>query len=934
MQKTNRAVEKLSVLLFVANAAVVFAANYYVDGSVATSGSGQSLASAFKTIQQAASVMQAGDICNIRAGTYRETVTPSANGTAASPITFQSYNGESVVIDGADPVTGWTQYSGSIYRAPIDWTLGAENQVFINNIMAYLARWPNVSNQANPFFDFTQYARADVPGSGNGHVYDAALPDKPANFWQNCVIWCNFGCKWSAFGTRVTSSSSKDLYYSAPSQASGWYAYPGGNPGWGTNQPNDFEMYYLSGKLDLLDVTNEWFYDGTYLYVWVPGGGDPGTMVKAKRRVLAINLSNRSYITVRNIGVFSSTISMENTNTCLLDGISAQYLNHHSHDGYFDQLYNAFTGGNGITISGSNNKVKNCTIRYAAGSAISIISGSNHEIDNNDIQYASYSHSYAEPVENLTATNVRITRNKIWYSGSALIESERYDMPVNNDNATFVLYNDLAYAEQLGDDRGAVNGQNWEVAYNWIHDIGRGLKYGVQPALYTDLSFDYSTYHHNVIWNLNGSDPAVRINNTGDGSGTTGIYVLNNTSYNTPGGFVVGNGSWTESNSFGNQGSGNFVNAAAGDFRLVNGSGAINSGSSISNPYNITYGSNGTPDRGAYEYGATSAHSQWRAGLGVTMYYLGNGQWQDTAAVVESPTFSPGPGKYGPSVTVSLSTPTSGATIYYTLDGSTPTASSSLYSMPLNISATTTVKAAAFKTGVTPSSVVSATYTISQAPYGKLTVSSVSASSTNSGSAASNSTDGSTGTEWVASATAPGWIKLDLGSTMTVDSIAIHIAGAYPDNKSITIEISTDNINFTTVSPEATYSYGQWTGRAFTPISARYIRASYGTSSQGWPSLTEFEVYGSSGGSTIIGEKRLRSVVPGTIKTIGSRYVVTGDGIGDMHVELVSAKGQLIGAFHAKDGNDLALPRNEFASGVYLVKVRCGKVNRARVTVF
>ena len=51
-----------------------------------------------------------------------------------------------------------------------------------------------------------------------------------------------------------------------------------------------------------------------------------------------------------------------------------------------------------------------------------------------------------------------------------------------------------------------------------------------------------------------------------------------------------------------------------------------------------------------------------------------------------------------------------GATIYYTVDGSEPTTSSSVYSSALNISATTTVKAFAVKDGLT-TGVVSKTYT-------------------------------------------------------------------------------------------------------------------------------------------------------------------------------------------------------------------------------
>ncbi|MBI3486752.1 MAG: chitobiase/beta-hexosaminidase C-terminal domain-containing protein [Acidobacteria bacterium] len=79
---------------------------------------------------------------------------------------------------------------------------------------------------------------------------------------------------------------------------------------------------------------------------------------------------------------------------------------------------------------------------------------------------------------------------------------------------------------------------------------------------------------------------------------------------------------------------------------------------------------------------------------------------------VEAPVFSLAGGTYdGPQV-VAISTLTSGAAIYYTLDGSTPTAASTRYAAPLSMSQTTTLKALAVLAGWTDSPVASVTYTI------------------------------------------------------------------------------------------------------------------------------------------------------------------------------------------------------------------------------
>jgi Chitobiase/beta-hexosaminidase C-terminal domain/Bacterial Ig-like domain (group 3) len=75
------------------------------------------------------------------------------------------------------------------------------------------------------------------------------------------------------------------------------------------------------------------------------------------------------------------------------------------------------------------------------------------------------------------------------------------------------------------------------------------------------------------------------------------------------------------------------------------------------------------------------------------------------------PMFTPGAGVYSPSVSVTITDATSGAIIYYTVDGSTPTASSTKYTAPILVSSTKTIEAIAVSGGV-KSAVASATYTI------------------------------------------------------------------------------------------------------------------------------------------------------------------------------------------------------------------------------
>ena len=77
-----------------------------------------------------------------------------------------------------------------------------------------------------------------------------------------------------------------------------------------------------------------------------------------------------------------------------------------------------------------------------------------------------------------------------------------------------------------------------------------------------------------------------------------------------------------------------------------------------------------------------------------------------------TPTFSPAGGTYGISQAVTISDTTSGAVIYYTTDGSNPTATSHLYAGPIAVSSTQTLKAIAFASGFSSSAIASALYTI------------------------------------------------------------------------------------------------------------------------------------------------------------------------------------------------------------------------------
>jgi len=129
------------------------AATYYVATTGSDTTGNGSYATPWKTISKAATTMASGDVCQIRGGTYRETVTPAASGT-----TFQAYGNEIVAIDGTELVTGWTANGTNQWKSTVNWAsaytadttgivnpAGDGNQVFRCNEMMPEARWPNAA---------------------------------------------------------------------------------------------------------------------------------------------------------------------------------------------------------------------------------------------------------------------------------------------------------------------------------------------------------------------------------------------------------------------------------------------------------------------------------------------------------------------------------------------------------------------------------------------------------------------------------------------------------------------------------------------------------------------------------------------------------------------------------------------------------------------
>lgn len=443
-----------------------------------------------QTVQAAADVAQPGDHVEIRAGVYDETVSPAHSGTPGNPIVYEAYNNEPVTISGADPVTGWTRYSGNIYRAAAPADLGAgNNQLFVDGSALVEARWP--STGLDPLHPTLATADSVVVHGNVATLYDKTLT-QPAGFWTGATISIAPGQAWVyQTGTVVQSAPGQITYAFTPTD--GKYELPTAGNG-----------YFLSGSLKFLDAPGEFFVDPSTrdVYVYLPGGGNPADHnVTLKSRDLAFNLSGASNITLSNLTIFASTIvASQSSASVVVDHLSALYTSQFlaPANGWIVPI------DSGITLRGPDSVFENSTVAFSAGDGVTI-GGNGSRVVNNIIRDIDSAGVDAAGVR-VVASNVQVDDNTIYDTGR---DGIRHTGQLNQ-----ILNNTLHDIGMLTTEAGAIyceqtNGDGTEIADNLVyamHSMGFG-----ETALYLDNYSSGYVVHDNRTYDV---DTALKLNFT------------------------------------------------------------------------------------------------------------------------------------------------------------------------------------------------------------------------------------------------------------------------------------------------------------------------------------------------------------------------------------------------------------------------------------
>jgi autotransporter-associated beta strand protein len=481
------------------------AANYYVDGRVSSSGSGTSLASPFKTIQEAASspYLAAGDNVYIRGGTYSEPVTMSHSGSSANhPITFQPYssngNYENVVITGLKEVTGgWTLDSGSVYKTNQTFSPAVDSssmQVFLSGREQYVGRWPNPIIKNPLYTNHAQVPTGGVTGPSSTSPYpttitDASLGGQSTDFWKDANLTICSGDKYTNLRTPITASSGNNVSFNW----NPWYHW--GGDGSAQFQPRGGNPYYLAGTRNLVDQTGEWVYKSTDNRFYM--AGNPGTQkVEYRNNKYAIDFGGQSYVNVNGLRIVAGAVKMDGGNNTLSN---SQVLNSTPED-----LTTSSESYAAVEISGHDSTVQGCEIARTWGAGVQVTpSGQNNTIANNTIHDVNYhGQNYAGGVQ-IQGPNNAVTDNKIWNTGNSGISFGEFDH--RNTAGTTVLHNDVSRYLNRSDDSGGIyafgtEGTGKVVAYNRVRDVSPTSE--CNSGIQVDNNNTDVTVHHNLIENV------------------------------------------------------------------------------------------------------------------------------------------------------------------------------------------------------------------------------------------------------------------------------------------------------------------------------------------------------------------------------------------------------------------------------------------------
>jgi hypothetical protein len=535
-----------------------------------------SAAAPFQHVQKAALLAEPGDTVYVRGGTYAETVTPARSGLPGKPITFRPYKNEVVAFRGTGTVapTEWRDEGNGLWSAPWGEAYVSDNnqsdQVFVDERMAQLARWPAERNN-----DVSRPFRATINSVQSTEKTDKRAPgpqyeiwrttftsdefSEPEGVWPGAEVWLNNGQATDTqdgnglTGTVIATDAAKhQITIEIAAKATV-----------GTGEPPNFSFgrnsrFYLFNPKTVsgLRNTGEWWHDAGVKRIFLrlaPGDSPAKHRVEIKRRDWAFQLDSRSYVTVQGFKLFGCSITTDKlagngrenggdrknsvapAHHIVLDRLDCRYVTHFTdQSGDYQTQWNQSSG---IILSGSDCVLRNSDIAYSAGCGIVCIGERNKVLNNivHDLGYnATDGGGIGLGVRPYTVSrDIEVGYNTVYNVGIDGIEFGALKGSDPNRPGTARIHHNIVHDTVLQSaDSGALhtfdsNGMGTRIDHNIVYNTGGPSNEGY---LYFGIYLDYAPndgkspgnyiVDHNVVYNtpsplnLNHANADLITNNT------------------------------------------------------------------------------------------------------------------------------------------------------------------------------------------------------------------------------------------------------------------------------------------------------------------------------------------------------------------------------------------------------------------------------------
>lgn len=409
----------------------------------------------------------------VRGGTYElnETILLEAqdSGTQQSPVTFQTYNNEKVILSGGRKLSSCSSNKPKLITcntSPINLNdldaIGLEKrlldaplppfEVFLKDQRLQLTRWPN-SNRNAPGGDTWAYISSAPKGSHTKFEYHGSNPSF-SKLSKNAVIHIWPANDWFDEYIGISNPAPATFTLTNPTT----YAIQTGR------------RFSILNEPETMDVPGEWSYSAD----------------QQKLLIIPIpNLENNLPI----VSYLDNVIELRNT----------EYIN-------FKGFIIEHSRKTAVKISmGGHNTIRNCTIRNSGGYGVVIKAGQNHTVTQSEIHDTGYGGIILNGGnrKKLIPSSHAAINNNIHHTGR-LIRTGKAALRINgvgnigrhnqihhtpgtavsiNGNDHLLELNNIHHACEESSDCGAVYaGRDWtfhgnKIQYNNIHDIyGYGMK--------------------------------------------------------------------------------------------------------------------------------------------------------------------------------------------------------------------------------------------------------------------------------------------------------------------------------------------------------------------------------------------------------------------------------------------------------------------------